>query len=467
MFLKGKVINGKSKKIWSFLLVPVLLCCCIACGKTKSSQTTDTGKEIQYEASDDIFPNPERGFIHNIETHSEGEGLNTGVLTSLKDENVSMILRLYYLENFKDRAISDAELNLIKADMQKLRDAGVKCVLRFAYTDDMSKSDAPFSIISQHLDQLKPVFEENKDVIAFVQAGLIGAWGEWHSSSNGLATTENEKKVLDKLLSVLPVEILVQIRTPGQKQQIFNTTAPIDASIAYTAENRARVGHHNDCFMASVNDYGTYSNVQADKEYISNEALFVPTGGETCPPDPPSSSPGCSQATATMKLLKWTYLNLDWYKPIIDAWKGAGCFDELQRSLGYRLALETATLPDKIAAGQDIPVKIKIVDKGYAPLYNAKVTTLVLKEKTSGDIHEIELPVDLRKCKPLSDFQIENTVKTTDIPKGTYDLYLKIADKATALQNRSEYSIRLANTGTWVTENGGMNNLKHQITIGD
>jgi hypothetical protein len=457
----------KSNKIWGIFIIPVFLCCCFTCAKSKTDNKTGTAKEIQYELSNDIFPNPERGFIHNLEIHSEGEALSPAMLTSLKNENVSMILRLYYLENFKDKPISDAELSLIKFDMQKLREAGVKCVLRFAYTDDMSKSDAPYSVISQHLDQLKPVFEENKDVIAFVQAGLIGAWGEWHSSSNGLATVENERKVLDKLLSVLPSEIMVQVRTPGQKQQIFNTTAPIDATIAYTAEKRARVGHHNDCFMASTDDYGTYTNVQADKEYISNEGLFVPTGGETCPPDPPGSTPTCPEATSTMKLLRWTYLNLDWYKPTINAWKTAGCFDELQRNLGYRLTLETASFPDQIAINQDLPVNIKMTNKGYAPLYNRKITTLVLKNKTSGDIHEIELPVDLRECKPLAEFKIEKTIKTTGIAQGTYDLYLKISDNSANLKNRSEYSVRLANTNVWVQEHGGMNNLKHQLKIGD
>lgn len=467
MLVKGRFDNIMSKRIWGILIIPVFLCCCITCGKSKADNPPDKTKEIQYELSADIFPNPERGFIHHFETHSEGDPLNPETLALLKNENVSMILRLYYLEDFKDMPVSDAELYLIRSDMQKLRDAGVKCVLRFAYTNDMNKSDAPLSIINQHLDQLKPLLEENKDVIAFVQAGLIGAWGEWHSSSNGLTTIENQRKVLDKLLSVLPEETLVQVRTPGQKQQIFNTTAPIDTTIAYTAEKRARVGHHNDCFMASVDDYGTYTNVQADKEYISNEGLFVPTGGETCPPDPPSSTPGCATATATMKLLRWTYLNLDWYKPIIDAWKTSGCFDELQRNLGYRLAFETASFPDKILLSQDLSVHIKISNKGYAPVYNYKKTTLVLKNKTSGDIHEIELPVDMRKCKPLAEFKIESTVKTTGIAQGTYDLYLKISDNAPGLKNRNEYSIRLANTNVWVQENGGMNNLNHQLIIGD
>jgi len=457
----------KLNRFWGVVIIPVFMCCCFTCAKNKTGEKNDEVKEIQYQPTDDIFPNPERGFIHNLEIHSEGNPLDPAMLAALKNENVSMILRLYYLENFKDQPINNAELSLITADMQKLRDAGVKCVLRFAYTDDMSGTDAPFSIISQHLDQLKPVLEENKDVIAFVQAGLIGAWGEWHSSSNGLATVENERKVLDKLLSILPAEIMVQVRTPGQKQQIFNTSVPVSSAIAYTSEKLARVGHHNDCFMASTDDYGTYSNVEADKEYISNEGLFVPTGGETCPPDPPGSTPTCAVATATMKQLRWTYLNLDWYAPTINSWKAAGCFDELQRNLGYRLALETAQFPARVAVNADLRVNIKITNKGYAPLYNHKTTTLVLKNNSSGELHEIALPVDLRECKPLAEFTIDKTVKTTGIPQGVYDLYLKIADNSPGLKNRPEFSVRLANADIWVEDNGGMNNLKHELKIGD
>jgi hypothetical protein len=168
-----------------------------------------------------------------------------------------------------------------------------------------------------------------------------------------------------------------------------------------------------------------------------------------------------------MKQLRWTYLNLDWYQPTINAWKAAGCFEELQRNLGYRLALVSATIPTQISVGQTLTINIKITNKGYAPLYNHKIATLVLKNKTSGEIHEIELPVDLRECKPLAELKIDKIVQTTGIPQGVYDLYLKIADNSANLKNRSEYSVRLANSNVWAEENGGMNNLQHQLRIGD
>jgi hypothetical protein len=447
--------------------MPALLLLCIAlfftgCKKGGGDDGNKNITTLQYEQSLEIFPNPERGFIHHLEVHNVGEGLNVAQLRMLRLESVSMIMRLYYLEDFKDQPLSDAELLLITNDMQALREAGLKCVLRFAYTDNMSGTDAPFSIIEQQLDQLKPVFEANKDVIAFVQAGLIGAWGEWHSSSNGLATVDNERKVLYKLLSVLPVEIMVQVRTPGEKQQIFSTTAPIGSAIAYTSEMRARVGHHNDCFLAGGTDYGTYNNIQADKDYISKDALYVPTGGETCPPE--GTFPSCVTSQAEMKLLKWTFLNLDWYQPVISAWKNSGCFEEFQRNLGYRLALVNAKLPDEVAAGQDFKLEIVLTNRGYAPLYNFKRTSLVFKDKTSGTTYPFELQVDLRTCKPNGVSTITSTLKLTAIPQGDYDLYLMIADQSESIKNRADFAVRLANTNTW-DEVSGMNSLKHQVKI--
>lgn len=433
-----------------------------SCRKSGDGNNEISASTILYEQSAEIFPNPERGFIHHYEVTSEGSSLNLMTLLSLRAENVSMILRFYYLEKFKNQPLSETELQLIRTDMKALRDAGMKCVVRFAYTDDMAGTDAPLVNIKQHLDQLKPVFEENKDVIAFVQAGFIGAWGEWHSSSNGLATVDNEREVLYKLLSVLPADIMVQVRTPGQKKQIIGTAAPIYESIAYTGENRSRIGHHNDCFLAGGTDYDTYENILADKNYISQEALYVPTGGETCPPV--GNFPGCSTAETEMKLLKWTFLNLDWYKPVLDSWRKSGCFENFQRDLGYRLALVSAKLPNEVRVDEDMVTEIKITNKGYAPLYNYKTTSLVLKNISNGELHQFILPVDMRTCKPNSELTINNQVKVTGVPPGDYRVYLKLADKSETLKNRKEFSVRLANKNVW-EEVTGMNDLLHHIKV--
>jgi hypothetical protein len=461
----------KGNKIFGLFVTCVLLGGSLSC-KNIQNETNDL-TELTYEQSNEIFPNPERGFMHLYSVASEGPGLNLVQLKALRAQNVTLIQRMYYFEKFKDQSLSDTELLLIQNDMLKVRDAGIKCILCFAYSglDDVYNTkngeDAPYTTIELHLNQLKSIFEENEDVIAFVQAGFIGPWGEWHSSTNGLETIYYKTKVLEKMLSVIPFGIMVQVRTPKYKQEIFDTTLPIGPEIAYSDDYRARVGHYNDCFMASADDYGTYSNIEADKDFISKEALFVPTGGETCPPVPTDYPTGCSVAESTMRLLRWTYLNLDWYKPTLDAWRSSGCFDDFQRELGYRLALLSGSFPRQVGKDQEFRLSLKITNKGYAPLYNYKNTSMVIKNKATGEFLEFPLQVDMRDCKPLGTLSIDESVKLNGIPQGSYSLYLKISDRSENLKGRSEYSIRLANANSWSEENGGMNNLNYQLEIGN
>ncbi len=450
------------------MLTTWIAAACLACcskGPQEQTDPDEDGQVVTYQASSAIFPNPERGFMHTYSTLSDNNSLSTTTLAALRGRNVSLILRVIYLQDFKDRPIDEPKLAAIRSDLAKVRDAGLKTILRFAYTDDMAGTDAPIGVVEQHLDQLKPVFEDNKDIIAFIQAGFIGAWGEWHASSNGLTSPENQARVLDKLLEAVPTELMVQLRTPIMKQRIFNTTQPVTQQNADSQAPVARVGHHNDCFLSNTTDYGTYSdnNIQGEKNYISQDALFVPTGGETCPPTG-GFNPDCPEGRNQMKLLKWSYLNLDWYQPTINLWRASGCFDEFQRNLGYRLALESSSAPATVAAGGTLSLKLVVANKGYAPLYHQKAVSLVLKNKASGTTHALALPIDLRRCKPDQPVTFEESVSLGDVPKGDYDLLLRIGDRAEALKDRVEYAVRLANDQVWQAETG-LNSLLRQLRV--
>jgi hypothetical protein len=446
------------------VLVLAIVTACFWCCKKSDGESKPAEERIKYQTINTPFVNPERGFIRTMSVKSGGAALTENQLTLLRSQHVSMILRVYYFDAFKDKDLDEAQLALIETDMNLVRNMGLKIILRFAYTDDMNGTDAPLNIIERHLDQLKPVFEAHRDIIAFVQAGFIGAWGEWHSSSNGLATIENMRAVLNKLLSVLPSDIMVQVRTPGFKQQIFNSTSPLTAAQAYTSEAIARVGHHNDCFLSGGTDYGTYTNIEAEKNYISTEALYVPTGGETCPPQG-GYDPTCAEGRKEMKLLKWTYLNLDWYPATINAWRNSGCFEEFHASLGYRLSLEDALFPKEVAANGSLPVDINIMNRGWAPMYHKKNTYLVLKNTGTGAYYDKQLSVDLRLCKPSGTMNIKESVNLSGVPAGTYELYLRIADQHERLADKAAYAVRLANTNAWLEDHNGINKLNTQITI--
>lgn len=454
--------------ITKLLLVQVLALSLLSSCKDKGPAMTEADYTATktYMESDEVFPNPERGFTHLASVKAEGSPLSTTFLNQQRAGNISIVWRLYYLDQFKNSDLSQAQLDLIQTDMDNLRAAGLKCVLRFAYTDNSDDgTDAPIEWVETHLDQLAPVLQANADVIAFVNAGFVGLWGEWHSSSNDLTALENQKRIITKLLEVLPAEIKIQMRTPAQKHNVFETSEPLTDENGYSREDIARVGHHNDCFMASPNDYGTYTNPAADKAYISQEGLYAPTGGETCPPsgiDPAD----CTTALETMSLLRWTYLNLDWYKPIIDGWKDEGCFEDFERQMGYRLSLKTVTLDTVAMQDAHYPLSITLTNTGWAPVYNDKHTSLVLipEDATADEEVTFALDTDIRRAKPGEDFVIEESIDLSAVPEGVYSLHLKIADQFESLADRPEYRIRLANDEVWDASTG-LNSLQQVIEV--
>ncbi len=424
---------------------------------------------IIYEKSMEIFPNPERGFFNLYAISSEESVLDLNKLMEAKNENVTLIHITYYFEKFKQSPLSDTQLSIMMSDMSKIRQAGMKVMLAFAYCGKgevvSTGEDAPFSTIEKHLNQLQPFFEKNKDIIYLVCASFIGPWGEWHDSSNGLDNTYYKTKVLEKMISVMPEDMLLSIRTPRDKQAIYKTQEPVTNDLALQKVPRARIGHHNHCFLASVDDYGTYVNVDAEMLYISREGLYVPVGGETCPPNPDDYNNGCEVAITTMRKLRWSYLNLDWYVPTLDKWRNGGCFEEIQREMGHRLRLVKAKFGSKVGVDMNLAYDITMFNDGYAPLYNEKTVSLVCKNVQSGKYFEFQIPADIRNCKPLIEYQIAGNVKLSGLAAGNYELYIKISDRDEMLKKRVEYSVQLANKNTWIKDNGGMNKLSHNITI--
>lgn len=152
------------------------------------------GKSLVFERDkDSIITNPERGFYGHSETMKNGASfskLSSSFLEGQYRKGHSLILRLYYFDSFRKKSLSSSLLSSIAEDFDTLRSSGMKAVLRFAYVGEARGSGWPpkipyydaqsLSRVLDHLDQLKPIFQQHADVIAVVQAGFVGIWGEWY-----------------------------------------------------------------------------------------------------------------------------------------------------------------------------------------------------------------------------------------------------------------------------------------------
>ena len=128
---------------------------------------------ITFQPSSADFVNPERGFLNFRDL------TNTSGYSTVRSQGHSLIYGRILASNFRNAPFSQSFLNQIQAGFDAARANGIKVKPRVAYNDD-GGADAPKSVILNHIQQLKPLWEANKDVIYTMDAGFIGGWGEWH-----------------------------------------------------------------------------------------------------------------------------------------------------------------------------------------------------------------------------------------------------------------------------------------------
>jgi len=474
---------------------------------------------VTYTESTDDFPNPERGFYRYTETRSGSYSvLNATTLASWRSSHTppsagysiysSLIFRYFFLEDFTGTAISQTYLDNMALDFAAARTAGVKVIPRFAYTDNVDGStcasficppygDAPKAQVLAHIAQLAPILEANKDVIAVVQMGFIGTWGENYytdyfgdaSYAPFILTDTNwsdRGEVLQALLDAVPDERMVQVRYPQLKQRfVYGVNAPTSvaattAAEAHSSSDKSRIAFHNDCFLASPDDFGTYlnygnsssgsvSDTATLKPYLAAETRYTAMGGETCNDYNPYSDCAGTDPDAygdvEMKRMHFSYLNSQYNNDLNNDWVGI-CMDDIKRELGYRLVLTDGTFSDEAQPGQTIDITLNLQNKGYAAPFNPRGVELVLRNTTTAATWLVTTDDDPRYwLRETSVHTINQTLCIpADMPTGTYDLLLNLPDPQASIYARPEYAIRLANTGVWEVATG-YNNLNHSISI--
>jgi hypothetical protein len=406
-----------------------------------ATEDAPTSKQTYAAATGDVL-NPERGFHHYVDLLTED-------FSDVRASGSTLVYSYVHLDAYRTKALPDALLTKIKTALGRLRTAGLKVVLRFAYNEGPypnPEPDASKDQIFAHLDQLAPVLASDNDVIAILQAGFIGAWGEWHSSTNGLDTNPAAwQAILGKILEVLPANRVTQVRTPQRKSDLFKTK--LTSAEAFTGIDKARVGHMNDCFLASDDDSGTYEgDITKWKGWVADESRFVPVGGETCADNPPRSS--CASAKKELALLHFSYLNRDYHEDVIASWKKDKCYDEIAEKLGYRLVLKTANVAEKVRPGGSFRLDVTLENQGYAAPFNQRPVELVLSGQ--GKTERVTLAeLEARRWLPGTTTLTTHVKLPSSLAPGAYTIGLRLPDASPSLEARAEYAIQFANKATW------------------
>lgn len=193
----------------AFVLGVGLAACGAGPANAQSSQVPEPGVvHADFSPSSADFPNPERGFYRAAST--DLDALSATELAHAYDGGYRLIYARINLERYSDASLPADYLHRLEAGFATAWRGGVKLILRATYnyprgeTEYRDARDASLSRVLQHLAQLRPVLRRNAHVISVMQAGFIGAWGEWHTSSNRLTEPGSRTRIKNALLEALP-----------------------------------------------------------------------------------------------------------------------------------------------------------------------------------------------------------------------------------------------------------------------
>lgn len=415
-----------------------------------------------FQKEKEIFP---KGFIEDRERQFES-----------KADSLTLLQLYLYLTEWVECEIPQSGLDQIQFFFDELKKRGYKAILRFAYNHtglDTSGGESQ-KWITCHMQQLSPLFEKNIGLIATVQVGFIGAWGEWHNSP--LRDNQEAKDAtINHLFNILPPPYCVQIRTPDHKNAFTLT----DES------NRSRIGYANDYFTTGQHSHSPGNDfVPGDHWYvqIEKESPFFFMSGEI--PYAEQSEWGLFDFIDTNKTLKILrdhhYSAFDItqnYDLNIISWKQKKLTPEILREndilfsedyflnekgqtvvrsfydfvrdhLGYRLNLLPASFL-KVEDGK-LMYDLKLTNTGFATVINNKPVYLVLIDESEKVVDKILLeniktsdwqPFDpiLKTYKPLV-----HTIKGEHAltQKGHYKVGIWIPDLQENMRFDTRFDVR-------------------------
>lgn len=306
-----------------------------------------------------------------------------------------------YLTEYCKKPLDETAFSQFNTYLSALRERNLRAVLRFAYEFEVNRKTGPTSRrIYQHLRQIKAWFAEHPELVSetvlVVQAGVIGAWGEWHTAR----FPHNQKKTLLKICDAVPQTLPVQVRMQSFKDKIRSLP------------QAQRVGYHDDFLVGAYHKWNTpagkpgttaFERFQAESRLTLNDGE-MPWGRDKTHQngfiDGYEMLTACAQRSLSTLSLVHNFIEEDgrfnavrWQSETLTAEraKALGCpfaseyfqtgertvFDYLTDHLGYQIALRKIEIADSEHGMQKITLTLE--NNGFALPYGFSDLSLHIK----------------------------------------------------------------------------------------
>lgn len=357
-----------------------------------------------------VLKNPDRGFYIQVNSADYER------IPELAKE-VRVILLAFHMDEYIQGDIAEEKLDELRCALDTARKEQVAVVFRAAYGfyDDVSEPDG-IEQMGRHIEQISQILNDYEENILVVQAGMLGEYGEWHSSIYLEGNEEEQKRsrlyILGQWEAYLNPGIKVAVRRPRFIREAM-------------AENilKGRLSLHNDALLSTDSDMGTYDDPDMGRmdelKWMKDVLAEQVNGGEMPTPEEWSLPENADKEFECMHV---SYLNLKYNEEVIERWSkmsidGMNAKDYLENHLGYRLFLSELRMkelylePELSVAGMQM--SIKLCNTGYGALSSKYKVFLSLDSGEKQILQEIQMP----ELSRISNAQTVEKQITVKLPK--------------------------------------------------
>ncbi|MBQ8696662.1 MAG: DUF4832 domain-containing protein [Clostridia bacterium] len=405
---------------------------------------------------------------------------------------------------FENKLIDDETLGELDAYFAAAEAKGVLVIPRFAYTwsDTVGCEPDDVNWIITHIEQISEVLNKYPKTVIAVEAGIIGPWGEMHSSK--YQSTENMNIIIGAWVDNLDTDITILCRTAKFIINYIysgNTGTQAERNALFMADLKAgnnplayRFGMYNDGYLGNAWDYGTWeyngNPTRAEGiELLRIIAEYAPYGGEMayCGLDQVQGTvqygaPSPIYSDGFVKELYDTHLSylmniksdthlikqeLDKITfgenhafdgmPDVSVYYGQTMQKFMLDHMGFRFVLREAKNDESANMGGTVRFEGKVENTGFGNILFSPVCEMILVGEDGQTVLSVDVdPKDFKSTETTA-YALDLAIPE-DMAKGEYTAYLRMGSASYADSADGAYSVRFANDGVW-NETYGANYL--------
>ncbi len=415
-------------------------------------------QNLNYNESLEKINNPDQGFYRPIYVKLSEEGISYNK-NIINDNQQLYHLRIdigdfsKVVNSISDKPFTAKAMQGLDELLKFLKQHNKNAILRFAY-DTGFNGNANFEpnieMIKEHIKQFCTIINNYENTITALETGLIGPWGEMHTSK--MANKTYISPIIETILFNTN-NIAVLVRTPKMIYDYLNITINEIDNYEISSSSRAfRLGIYNDGYLGSVDDLGTFTNRDKEINFLSKQTNHLPYGGEVVVPS--SNLHNIDVCIPEMNKINLSYLNLKWNNEVIEKWKNSkytsdcgndslyfsqSAFTYIENHMGYRFVLRNSVFEYSNRFDKLI-IKLNIENVGFGNLNKSKQAKVIFVDENENIVFS----------QKVGNFNGNNNVNYSfnlNLDNGKYKVYLCLFGEE--YYNNQIYNLAFANKEIW------------------